>query len=250
MKLHIPTYPSKAPTLLAALLATVLATSAAKAEIDPAARELAKSVNAKLGSAQTIRLTAQQKLDPRLGGGMKIEKTPIAISVRRPNQFYAFQPAGQQTREIAYDGKALCVMNPQLKHHALESLKAASLEQFADRMDERFGFRPPIAELLANDMAAQLFRDVTSARVLGTESVGWTRCERLHFEQPGMTGDLWVGVKDKLPRRYLLTFTSIKGNPTWDIRLTKWELNAPVDARLFSKRPAADSQRLQMLKSR
>jgi hypothetical protein len=116
-------------------------------------------------------------------------------------------------------------------------------------VDERFGFRPPVAELLANDMAAQLFRDVTSARVVGTEMVGWTPCERLHFEQPGMTGDLWVGVKDKLPRRYLLTFTDIKGNPTRDIRLNNWKLNVPVEGSLFVKRPSADSQRLQMFKS-
>ena len=58
------------------------------------------------------------------------------------------------------------------------------------------------------------------------------------------------GVKDKLPRRYLLTFTSLKGSPTWDIRLSKWELNGPVDERLFAKKPAADSHQIQMLKSR
>jgi hypothetical protein len=57
-------------------------------------------------------------------------------------------------------------------------------------------------------------------------------------------------VKDKLPRRYLLTFTGIEGSPTWDIKLSKWELNVPVDGRLFTKRPAADSNRITMLKSR
>jgi hypothetical protein len=84
---------------------------------------------------------------------------------------------------------------------------------------------------------------------MGTEWVGWTRCERLHFEQQGMTGDLWVGKKDRLPRRYLLTFTQLKGSPTWDIRMKKWELNGKVDAGLFSKRPPADSSQVKMLKS-
>ena len=77
--------------------------------------------------------------------------------------------------------------------------------------------------------------------------MGLTRCDRLHFEQEGMTGDLWVAKKDGLPRRYLLTFP---GGRTWDILLTKWELNTPVDEALFNKRPAADSQKVQMLKSR
>jgi hypothetical protein len=237
------------PALLA-IVAACIAPFSAHAEIEPAARELAKAVTEKLGGAQTIHLTAKHHLDPRLGVGAKLEKGPLDITVQRPNKIYVVQAAGDQTRELAFDGKTLCLMHPQLKHHAMESLKAGSIEQFADRVDERFGFRPPVAELLAGDVASQLFVHVTSAKVSGTELVGWTRCERLHFEQPGMTGDLWVGVKDKLPRRYLLTFTNIKGSPTWDVRLSKWELNAPVDARLFARRPAADSSKIQMLKSR
>lgn len=220
------------------------------AEIEPAAAALAKAVSAKLGSAQTIRLTATHKLDPSLGVGAGHEKGPLQFTVKRPNRFYVLQQAGAETRELAFDGSSLCLMHPKLKHHALEPLKASSIEQLADRIDERFGFRPPVAELLASDAAAQLLLNVTSARVTGTEWVGFTRCERLHFEQDGMTGDLWVGVKDKLPRRYLLTFTGLKGSPTWDVRLSKWELNGPVDDTLFSKRPASDSTKIQMLKSR
>jgi hypothetical protein len=239
------------PALLASVLIfTSVTAGTAHAEIDPGARALAQSVAQKLSSAQTIRLTATHKLDSRLGVGAKLEKGPITITVKRPNRFFAVQQAGEETREIAFDGRTLCMMHPRLKHHAQETLRAGSIEQFADRMDERFGFRPPVAELLSADLASQVFLHVTSATVTGTEWVGLTRCERLHFEQEGMTGDLWVGKKDKLPRRYLLTFTSAPGNPTWDIRLTKWELNVAVDENLFSKRPAADSQKVKMLKSR
>ncbi|MFN0127506.1 MAG: DUF2092 domain-containing protein [Verrucomicrobiales bacterium] len=235
---------------LAIVIAGCLFHHKASAEIEPAARELAKAVTAKLGGAQSIRLNANHKLDPALGVGAKVENGPIKITMQRPNRVYSIQRAGDQTLEIAYDGKTFCVMHPALKHHAIEPLKAGSVDQFADSVDERFGFRPPLAELLSSDVSTQLFRHVTSARIIGTESVGWTRCQRLQFEQPGITGDLWVGVKDKLPRRYRLTFTGIKGSPTWDIRLSKWELNVPVDESLFTKRPAADSYKIQMLKSR
>lgn len=222
----------------------------ARAEIDPAARTLVKEVAAKLSGAQTIRLTASHKLDPAIGVGAGHEKGPITFTVKRPNRFYAIQQAGVDTREIAYDGRNLCVMHPMLKHHSLESLRAGSVEAFADQADDRFGFRPPVAELLSEDMAGQIFRNVTAASVMSPEWVGFTACDRLHFEQPGMTGDLWVGKKDRLPRRYRLTFTSLAGHPTWDIRLKKWELNPTVDEKLFSKRPAADSQKAPMLKSR
>jgi len=238
------------PNLLVITLVLAFATDVARAEIAPAARELAKAVNDKLGSARTLRLTATHQLDPALGAGAGYERGPLQFTVKRPNQFYVIQRAGAETREIAFDGQSLCLIRPGLKHHALEALKASSISQFADRVDDRFGFRPPVAELLAEDLATQLFLNVTSAKITGQESVGGTRCDRLQFIQPGITGDLWVGINDKLPRRYRLTFTGIPKSPQWDLQLTKWELNVPVDERLFSKRAAADSQKLTMYKSK
>ena len=249
MKIHLIKF-SKASCLLLSLLMIGMSAPVAEAHIDPAAAALAKEVAAKISSAQTIRLSATHKLDPALGVGARLERGPFQITVQRPNHFYVLQSAGDETREVAFDGKTLCLMQPAVKIHALESLKAGSIDQLADTMDNRFGFRPPVAELLSADFSGQLFLNVTSAKVVGTEWIGLTRCERLHFEQEGMTGDLWVGKKDKLPRRYLLTFTDVSGQPTWDIKLAKWELNVPVDAALFTKRPAADSQKVKMLKSR
>lgn len=235
---------------LSAALACLALPLPVKAEIEPEAKALAKAVAAQLHSAQTLRLSAQHSLDPALGVGGKLDAGPLDITLKRPNQLHVIQKAGDQTREFVFDGKTVCIMHPRLKHHAVESLKATTIEQFADQADARFGFRPPLAELLSADLAGQLFREVTSAKVMGTEWVGWTRCDRLHFEQQGMTGDLWVGKKDRLPRRYLLTFIQLKGSPTWDIRMKKWELNGKVDAGLFSKRPPADSSQVQMFKSR
>lgn len=243
---------NRQPVTLAvfSLLLGVGSMNSTLAEIEPAARALAASVTSKLAAAQTIKLTAQHKLDPALGVGGRLDAGPLEITVKRPNRFYVIQEADDQTRELAFDGKVFCLMHPNQKHHAMENVRADSIEALADRIDEKFGFRPPVAELLSADLSKQLFLHVTSATVAGTEWVGWTRCERLHFEQDGMTGDLWVGKKDGLPRRYRLTFTGVAGQPTWDIRLKKWELNTPVDDSLFSKRPAEDSHKVQMLKSR
>lgn len=219
------------------------------AKMEPAALALLDSVSAKLGAAQTIQVEAVHQLDPALGLGLAIDKGRIELSVKRPNQFYAIQPAGRETREIAFDGRFLCVMHPGPKHHALEPLEASTIEQFAQRVDERFGFRPPVAELLANDMAKELLFEVTSAKLLGREWVGWTRCDHLRLDQEGMITELWVATDDRLPRRMRTTVTDIQGHPTWDIRFSDWKLNQPLDESLFTKRPAADSQKVPMIRS-
>ncbi len=219
-------------------------------KMEPAALAVLKSMSDKLGSAQTVQVEAEHKLDRRLGIGSGIDQGSIELAVKRPNQFYAIQPAGLDTREIAYDGTTLCVMHPGRKHHALETLPSKNIEGFAQLVDERFGFRPPVAELLASDAQAELLFDVTSVQLLGSEHLGWTRCDHLQLGQPGMTVELWIGTADHLPRRMLMTTTDIKGHPTWNVRFTKWKLNEPLNESLFSKRPAPDSQKAPMVKSR
>jgi hypothetical protein len=235
---------------LAIALTLILgAGSQAMAEIEPAAIELAKSVETKLGAAKTIHLTATHKLDPTLGVGSKLENGEIRFTVERPNRFHAIQSAGRETREISYDGSTFVMMYPELKHHAIEEVTAASVSEIADKLDERFGFRPPVAELLSQDFSTQIFREVTSAKLMERENIDSKSCDHLQFIQPGMTGDLWVAVESGLPVRYRLTFTDIEGKPTWEINLTEWKLDAPVDAALFAKRPAADSIKVEMHKS-
>jgi hypothetical protein len=85
------------PLWLAAAMVLGLA-STTQAQIDPAARALAQSVSAKLGSAQTLRLTAKHNLSP--------------VSC------YVLQPAGDQTRELAFDGRTPCLMQPMVKRCA------------------------------------------------------------------------------------------------------------------------------------
>lgn len=245
MKIH-PRFSFLKPALPVVLV--VLGIGPVRSEIQPDALALAKAVAAKLQSVQTVQLAAKHKVDSALATGSKLDAGAIHVTFKRPNLFYAVQDAKDQSREIAFDGRTLCVMHPGMKHYALEPLKADTIEQFSDVVDARFGFRPPLAELLANDLTANLLVNVKDASVAGSERVGWTRCERLRLVQDGMTADIWVSNKDKLPRRMLLTYTSLAGQPTWDIRLSKWELNPAVDASLFSKRPAADSSKVKMIK--
>jgi len=254
MKIHAPIalltvlFMPKNPTVVT-LCVLSLFTAAAVAQVQPDAKALLDSAGQKLATAQTIRLTAQHKLDPSLGYGGKIDRGPITVTLQRPNKFHAIQPAGDETREVASDGKHFVLMYPQRKHHAIEPLRTASNEEFADAVDQKIGFRPPLAELLAGNLTAEMLRNVTAAGIVGPEYVGFTRCKRLLLVQDGMTTDLWIGGKDKLPRRMKFTFTEFSGKPTWDIRIRKWEMNPAVDDSLFSKRPAADSTRVALLKS-
>ena len=222
----------------------------AAAQIDPAAATVLKAASAKLGAARTLRVQAHHTLDPALGLGFRVEKASFDVTVARPNRFYALQ-TGDLERELAYDGRTFCLIDARMQHHALETVKAGSIEAFADQIDRRFGFRPPLAELLATDAHRELLQHVTAARLIGKERVGWTACQRVQLIQDGMTTDVWIGTKDALPRRLRMTFTRLPSAPVWDIRFSRWELDPPLTAdriRLFSKRPGPESQRLTLIR--
>ena len=225
-------------------------TTTSSVQSDPKQDATLQAMSGKIGQAKTIRVTATHKIHPALNVGSGLDRAPVEITVKRPNQFYSIQQAGAETREISFDGKTLRLMHPTLKHHATKSLSASSVEEFGDRVEAKFGFRPPVAELVSSNVLAQLLRDVTTATVSGVERLEGTKCKRLHFEQPGMTGDVWVSVESNLPIRYQMHFPDVAGNAAWDIRLSKWELDGAVDEHLFTKRPAADSSEVQLLKSK
>jgi len=226
----------------------VLAMPVARAEVDPAALKILKESAEVLGNAPFIQLSVTHVFDPVFEQILGMSKSPTDVHLKRPNKFYAIQSAGDATREIVYDGQTLCVIYPELKHHAEETVEADTIRHFADEIESRFGFRPPVAELLSEDMAAVMLDGVTLASVQDDEPVGETDCDKVHMEQEGMTIDLWVGKTDHLPRRMLITIVELPENPTVDMTFSEWNLSSSGDETPFSRRPSEDSQRVQMLK--
>ncbi len=237
--------------LIAALtiLPVVSSSAAPAAKLDPAAAGILRATEARLAAARTLQLTAKHQISPSIAVG-KLDQAPLAISVQRPNSFFARQGAVGKGRELAYNGTTLRLIQPAELIHAEGTIKTNTISGFADAADEKFGFRPPVAELLSADLVAQLSKHASRVFLVGKDSVGWSACHLIRVEQPGQTADLWISVKDLLPRRYRVTFTTLPGQPSWDTRFSKWILDAPVDTALFSKSPPIGSMQVQMLKAR
>ena len=109
-----------ASTISVVAISLLIAGRASGAKLDPAALALLNSVSTKPCGPRTIQLESTHKLDPAFGPGVKAVSGPIDLSVKRPNHYYAIQPSGNETSEIAYDGSELCVVYPAAKHYALE----------------------------------------------------------------------------------------------------------------------------------
>lgn len=212
---------------------------------DPAALEVLRAVQGKLASSPTLAVEARRTTSwDDKGDG------PVSVTVQRPNRFLARQGKGNEEKTLAFDGTRLRFQLPGVLLHAEGKLKASDTPALADAMQERFGFRPPLAELLAPDLVKEMAREGATITMGKSTCVGWTKCHHLLITQPGQTTEIWVGAKDSLPRRYRITFDDAPTRPWMETRFKQWKFGVPTPSGIFSPAPAAGSHAVPLLKSR
>jgi hypothetical protein len=229
-------------TLAAVCLAAMPA--AAAPDHDPAALEVLRSVQGKLASSPTLSVEGRRKTSWH-----DYQDGAVTVIVERPNRFLARQGIGSGEKIIAYDGTTMRFQLPGVKLHYEGKLNAPDSPAVADTMQERFGFRPPLAELLAPDLVKEMAREGATIRLGKAQSVGWTKCHRIVITQPGQTTEIWVGVKDSLPRRYRLTFGDPTSTEWMDTRFKKWRFGVPTATEIFRPAPVLGSHPVQLLRS-
>lgn len=128
-------------------------------------------------------------------------------------------------------------------------MATADSSAFADAAEKRFGFRPPMAELLAPDLVKEMAREGAVITLGKPERVGWTTCHHVVVSQVGQTTEIWAGAKDSIPRRYRITFTDTPEQPVWqETRFGKWKFGGSLAPETFQPVPPAGSQAVPLLK--
>lgn len=229
-------------TTLAALCLAAMPVVAAPAH-DEAALGVLRDVQGKLAASNTLAVEAR-----RTTSWEDQNDGPVSVTVERPNRFLARQGKGSVEKVLAYDGATLRFLMPGVLLHAEQTLRAADTPALADAMQARFGFRPPLAELLAPDLIKEMSREGATITMGQTTCIGWTKCRHVVIRQPGQTTEIWVGIKDSLPRRYRITFEDASGRPWMDTRFKKWKFGVAATPELFRPEPAANSYAVNLLK--
>ena len=113
-----------------------------------------------------------------------------------------------------------------------------SIDGLVDRIGSEYGFIPPLAEFTLTDVYADIHHKSQSVASLGRKYLpadfSAERC-RMQLRRPqwqSAQAELWVGVKDQLPQKLIVTFKNRAGHPEMVTNFTDWNLEA--------KPPAAD----------
>lgn len=235
--------PSKSLLTLGLLAASLLPAAAA----EPNADQILRQMSATLSAARQLSFKATRHLDTGLVAGREVpEDAKVKVRVQRPNKIATASGGRDSARSFYADGQTATLVDRKMNLYATVPMKT-SIDGLVKRLDTRFGFTPPLAEFVLSDPYKEMSKQIRKSSVVGTGRIGWTECHRLALVGDLADADLWVGVKDHLPRRLIATFKQLDGQPQLRINFSGWNLAATTRDQDFTFVPPKGVQKIYMI---
>jgi hypothetical protein len=124
--------------------------------------QLLRQMSEKLSHAKNLSFKVDRMLDAALVEGLNVpENAQIEISVSRPGKFTAKSASKDNVRQVFFDGQNLSIYDETMKLYATASV-AGTIDEAVAKIDEKYGFTPPLAEFILSDPYAALGKQIKS----------------------------------------------------------------------------------------
>jgi hypothetical protein len=234
------------------LLALVLACSRPAAnEVSTAATtdpdQLLRQMSGKLAQAKSLSFKVDRKLDAALVEGRDIaENAQIEISVLRPGKFLAKSDSKDNVRHVFFDGQSVSIYDETMKLYATVPM-AGTIDEFVAKVDEKYGFTPPLVEFILSDPYGALSGQIKTKTYKGKENIAGVDCHHLTLGGDVADSELWIGTADLLPRKLVATFKNRQGSPQLQADFSSWNLTPTLDDKIFAFVPPKDADKIEMI---
>jgi len=211
------------------------------------ATEVLKGMTDKISAASQITLRAKQETDAALLELRdKPESASLTATLKRPDRFMATTTSEDRERRIFYDGETFSMLYVLENFYAQQEMPG-DFDSMAGRLEEKFGFAPPVAELLLSDPYAYLTEGLQSLSYVGEETVDGTPCHHLSAVEESITWNVWITVDELLLLELVATATSIEGQPKIRVQVTEVDLSAQLDDAMFAFEPPPGARKIRMV---
>lgn len=149
-------------------------------------------------------------------------------------------------------GSKLTVVNESKNHYAQVPMRT-SIDGLVNKLDQDFGFVPPLADFAVSNPYRELHQQVRAVTYAGRANtggflgMGGVECHKIALQGRRADAELWVGVADQLPHRLVATFRHV-GNARMRVEFSAWNLaaSAPANAAAFTYNPPPGAQKIEM----
>ncbi|MFK5924570.1 MAG: DUF2092 domain-containing protein [Verrucomicrobiota bacterium] len=240
------------PLLLAALV--MLGNSCSTLDqnpltIDPRADAALRAMSNKLAASQQFSFHTSRTIDAALVLGTSIdESAQIDMFVKRPNQIRGITTTPQGKRHLLYDGSKVITYNEKRNEYASQEAPG-TIDEVIDSISGDWGVRPPLSDIFVSDPYRSLTHEGGVVNHVGSESIDGTQCDHLKATLQSLDWELWIGQKDQLPRKLVITIKARDGSPKISSRVSQWNLSPHFAADLFTIKIPQNASQTNLIRS-
>jgi hypothetical protein len=169
----------------------------------------------------------------------------LKVTVHRPNRLLGEISGDDGSEKLFFDGKTLALFSPAEKKYVRIPIPEGTIEGMLNEAVGRLHLDFPLADFLSEAPNKAFLTGVTSGRVVNTVTIDGAPYDHLFFSQPpGIELELWLSKDEKsLPRRLIVTYRSLPGEPNFIAEFSNWDLNThPSDSEFTFQPPAGAEQ--------
>ena len=210
------------------------------------AAQILRQMSEKLAKSPQLTFKAKRQLDSALVGDSNMaESAEIEVAILRPNKVQATSTSNAGVRRFYADGQSISMLDESMKLYATVPL-SGTIDEMVDKLDEKYGFTPPLAEFVLNDPYQKFSQQIQSSVYRGKETINGVECDHLTLTGEIADADLWVSKTDQLPQRFVATFKDREGSPQLKVDFSEWNLAAKLEESLFIFDPPKGSEKIKM----
>lgn len=222
------------------LLGLLLASSSSWAEeMEPRALTALDQMGAYLRSLQQFRIDARSHTDQVLENGQVIEFSHrTQLLARQPDKLQVSVESDGKRRSLFYNGKHFTLYDSRSGYFASQAAPA-SISGLLDQLSERYSIELPLADLFRWHPGTAKEVGISSALLIGDETLEGKVCTHYAYRQPDIDWQLWIRQGPQpVPCRLVISRRDTAEQPRHTVNY-QWQLNHPPTARDFEFTPPA-----------
>lgn len=201
------------------------------APTDPDPLALLRRMTEYIAAQSEFSIQAVEAVEEVLDTGAKAQfENTRTIRVRRPDKLATETQSERGARRMAFQGGELTVVDA-AKGGYVTLKMPPTIDGLLDAAAEQYGISILLGDLLYSEAYPRLTAAVREAQYVG-RSTDPADCHHLAFFQDTLQWEIWIDAGEKpLPRKLLLTYTSLPGSPRYQAVVSAWDATpGPADA--------------------
>lgn len=209
--------------------------SAKKPVIDPEADVVLRQMSDHLKTVNASIFHLTDTIDELQADGRKFQFAHTRqLTVVRPDKLKIDVTGDLTNRTVWKDGKTITVFDKDKGVYA-QLPDPGTIDQAVDMLQEKYGMGLPGADLLTDDAYKSMTERCSAVDYVGLGYVGDEKCHHLAFTGDDIDWQLWVTVgKDPAPRKMVITYKKISGEPQYTQQLLKKEDPSKIKDAVFT----------------